>query len=137
MSDRCLLKRVEEQELEAEKFGFYWENYRQLMDQIQSEAREIQEAWEKGDKTHLQEEVGDLIQAAIGLAVFFRFDPQETLQRSIDKFQDRYDAVVEMAQKEGHATLHHQPYDVLMDYWNRAKIKIKGGEDAERIVNDA
>lgn len=116
-----LLKRVEEQELACKEFGFYWENIDQLIEQITSECKEIKEAVENNDRTHLQEEVGDLLQAAIGLAVFCELDLHNTLQNSIDKFQKRYDAVVRLAQEDGHTNLANQTYERLMDYWNRAK----------------
>lgn len=122
---KCLLKRVEEQEIACRDFGFYWEHIDQLIEQIQNECLEVKDAWQKNDRTHLQEEIGDLIQAAISLAVFCDLDPHETLAKSIDKFQKRYDAVVEFAQKDGHQTLHHKPFDVLMHYWNLAKQQQK------------
>ena len=75
--------------------------------------------------TNLQEEIGDLIQAAISLAVFCKLDPRETLSKGIDKFQRRYDVVVQLARSEGHENLHKQPFEILMDYWKRAKIKTK------------
>lgn len=118
----CLLKQVEKQEMEAQNFGFYWESFSQLIEQIQSECIEIQEAWNKNNASEVQEEIGDLIQAAISLAVFCKLDPRQTLSKSIDKFQRRYDAVVQMAQSDGHTTLHQQPFEVLMHYWNRAKM---------------
>jgi uncharacterized protein YabN with tetrapyrrole methylase and pyrophosphatase domain len=121
----CLLKKVEEQELAAKEFGFYWENFHQLIEQIENECREIEEAWERKNIPHVQEEVGDLIQAAISLAVFCKLDPRETLTKSIAKFQKRYDVVVELARGEGHENLHQQSFETLMDYWNRAKIKTK------------
>ena len=121
----CLLKQVEKQELEAKEFGFYWENLHQLIEQIQSECVEIQEEWNKENSLHLQEEVGDLIQAAISLAIFCKLDPRETLLKSIEKFQRRYDAVVQLARSEGYGNLHKQSFEILMDYWNRAKIKTK------------
>ena len=119
--DHNLLKRVEEQEIEAREFGFYWEHIDQLIEQIQSECAEIQEAWQKNDRSHLQEEIGDLLQAAISLAVYCGLDPQETLLKSTEKFQARYSKVVAMAQKDGYKDLHQQPFDILMNYWNRAK----------------
>ena len=121
MVEKCLLKQVEDQEIAAKQFGFYWENIQQLIEQIQSECVEVQEAWEKNDRTHLQEEVGDLIQAAISLAVFCQLDPHETLRKSIEKFQKRYAAIVKFAQEDGYAHLHQQPFELLMHYWNRAK----------------
>lgn len=119
----CLLKRVEKLEKEAEVFGFYWDSFEQLIEQIQSECAEIVEARAKGDVAHLQEEIGDIIHATLSLAVFCNFDPRETLLKSIEKFQKRYDAVVQLAQADGLKTLHNQPLDVLMHYWNRAKLK--------------
>ena len=119
----CLLKQVEKQELTAKEFGFYWENFSQLIEQIENECMEVQEAWDREDVDHLQEEVGDLIQAAISLAVFCKLDPHETLSKSIDKFQRRYDVVVQLARSEGHESLHKQSVETLMDYWKRAKIK--------------
>ena len=119
----CLLKRVEELELEAKGFGFYWETIHQLLGQVQSECEEIEEAWNHQDTSHLQEEIGDLIHAAVGLAVFCNFDPHETLSKSIKKFTQRYDALVEMAKEDGYNGLHNQSYELLMHYWNRAKNK--------------
>jgi uncharacterized protein YabN with tetrapyrrole methylase and pyrophosphatase domain len=118
-----LFKRVEDQEIAAKEFGFYWEHLNQLIEQIQSECLEIQEAWQKNDRTHLQEEVGDLLQAAVSLAVFCNLDPSETLLKSIEKFEKRYRALVDLALKDGHSHLHHQSFEVLMNYWNRAKIQ--------------
>jgi uncharacterized protein YabN with tetrapyrrole methylase and pyrophosphatase domain len=124
-NESCLITQVEKQELVAKEFGFYWENFHQLIEQIQNECREIQEAWEKENIPHLQEEVGDLLQAAISLAVFCKLDPRETLSKGIEKFQRRYDMVVQLAQSDGYENLHKQPFEILMDYWNRAKIKTK------------
>ena len=125
MQRPCLLKQIEKQELEAQEFGFYWENFNQLIAQIQSECTEIEEAWDKHAVLHLQEEIGDLMQAAVSLAVFCKFDPYETLLKSIEKFQHRYNAVVKLANKDGHKNLHQQPSEVLMHYWKTAKSKNK------------
>ncbi len=123
LKDNCLLKRVEKQEQDAINFGLCWESINQIIEQIQSECNEIKDAYEKGDITHLQEEIGDLIQAAIGIAVFCKTDPHETMLRSIDKFQKRYDAIVKMVHADGRKNLENQPLDVLMYYWNRAKLE--------------
>jgi uncharacterized protein YabN with tetrapyrrole methylase and pyrophosphatase domain len=120
MSDNPL-KKIEELETTARQFGFYWENIDQLIDQIQSECAEVKEAWQKNDRPHLQEEVGDLLQAAVSLAVFCNLDPHVTLVESIEKFQKRYDQVVQLAKEDGKEHLRNQPFDVLMNYWNRAK----------------
>lgn len=116
------LKRIETQEHAAKRFGFYWEHLDQLIEQIQSECIEIKEAWDKNDLKHLQEEVGDLLHAALSLAIFCRLDPKETLLLSSDKFQKRYDKLVSLAQQDGLENLKGKSFDVLLDYWNRAKL---------------
>lgn len=121
MEKECLLKKAEELEIESKDFGFRWDHIDQLMDQIQSECAEVKEAYEKGHKVHLQEEVGDLIHAAVSLAVFCDLDPRETFEESIVKYEKRFRKVIELAQKDGHATLKGHSFDRLMDYWKKAK----------------
>jgi uncharacterized protein YabN with tetrapyrrole methylase and pyrophosphatase domain len=124
-NETCLLKKVEEQELEAKKFGFYWESLDQLLDQVKSECKEIEEAWERSNNADLEEEVGDLIQAAISLAVFCKLDPRKTLLLSIEKFQKRYEAVMRLAREDGLEHFHLQTFEKMMEYWNRAKAATK------------
>lgn len=119
----CLLKEIEALECDAEIFGFYWERFDQLMEQIRNECVEIEDAFSLDDRAHLQEEIGDLIQAAVSLAIFCKMDPHVTLRQSIDKFKKRYEAVVKMAKADGFTDLRGQTSDVLNEYWKRAKEK--------------
>ncbi|MBS4168535.1 MazG nucleotide pyrophosphohydrolase domain-containing protein [Parachlamydia sp. AcF125] len=116
-----LFKLVEKFETNAQNFGFYWEHIDQLIEQIHSECLEVQEAWQQKDRAHLQEEIGDLIQASICLAVFCHFDPHDTLLKSVEKFQKRYAAMVALVKNDGYVNLQNQPMEVLMQYWNKAK----------------
>ena len=109
------------QEKEAFDFGFYWETLEQLVAQVQSEADEIKEAFESADAHHLQEEVGDLIHASIGLSIFCGCDPKETIALSIQKFEKRLLCLKRLAHQDGYKTLEGQPLDVLMDYWKKSK----------------
>lgn len=116
-----LIREVEGQELAAKNVGFYWESLQQIIQQIHSECAEISQAFEQDDRMHLQEEVGDLLQAAIGLSVFCELNTHETLQKSIQKFQKRFDAMIELARRDGLETLHNQTSQTLLSYWDRAK----------------
>jgi uncharacterized protein YabN with tetrapyrrole methylase and pyrophosphatase domain len=118
----CPLKKAEELEEEARQFGFYWERLDQLIEQIQSECQEIQGV-SPTNRIHLQEEVGDLLHAAVSLVIFCGFDPCETLLNSIEKFKKRFHKLIELANAEGHPNLQNQSTEVLMSYWNRAKEK--------------
>ncbi len=114
--DLCVL-----QEKEAFDFGFYWETLDQLLDQVRSETNEIKEASGAQDPRHLQEEIGDLILAAIGVSIFCGCDPKETIALSLQKFDKRFARLKKMALEEGHTNLEGYSLDVLMDYWERSK----------------
>jgi uncharacterized protein YabN with tetrapyrrole methylase and pyrophosphatase domain len=116
-----LFQRIIEQQSAADKFGFSWENIGQLLQQIRAEADEVEIAAQTSDRAHLQEEIGDLMNAAVCLSFFCGFNPTETLAANIDKFQHRYNALVNFVTQDGLESLHKQPADVLMHYWNRAK----------------
>lgn len=117
-----LLGKLVEQEKQALEFGFYWESLQQLVAQIVSECAEIEDAAVKSDKKHLQEEIGDLMSAAISLCIFFKMDPYETLKENIEKFQKRYDTLVSLVKQDGLNNLRGKPMSVLLSYWDKAKI---------------
>lgn len=125
MTTSDLFEKISEQEKKACEFGFYWERIDQLLDQIRSECLEIQEAAQSGDRRHLQEEIGDLMNAAVSLAVFCGMSPIETMRESVEKFQRRYDALVELVRNDGRKDLRNQPFEVLTDYWHRAKKSVQ------------
>jgi uncharacterized protein YabN with tetrapyrrole methylase and pyrophosphatase domain len=120
-----LLQKIINQEKAAAKFGFYWESIEQLLEQIQSECVEVKEAWLKQDNIHLKEEVGDLMNAAVSLCIFLKLDPFETLNESVEKFQQRYDFLVKLVEQDGLPHLKNKPLSILLDYWNKAKKMAK------------
>lgn len=116
-----LFKEVMRQETESLAFGFYWENLQQILDQIKDECREVEEAYLHKDKNHLKEELGDLIAASLSLCIFCQMDPKNVLEQSITKYQKRFDALVDLVQKDGLIDLKNQPMSVLLSYWKKAK----------------
>lgn len=118
-----LFKKIQQQEEEALNFGFYWESIDQLLEQIQSECREIKEASLLDDRAHLKEEMGDLINATISLSLYLGLDPFKTLKNNIEKFQQRYDRLVHLVKEDGLQDLKGKPLTILLSYWNKAKQK--------------
>ena len=120
-----LLKKVEKLEQDAETFGLRWENTDQIMDQIRSECVEIHEHLGKGlNRTsphELQEEIGDLIHAVFSLCVFCKLNPKETLQKTLNKFEKRLNAVKKITHEYGLDNLDGLPFDELMKVWDKAK----------------
>lgn len=116
-----LFERMSAQEKEALAFGFYWANHEQLLEQIRSECNEIQEALLQKDRTHLQEEIGDLINAAVSLCIFANFDPYETALKGVEKIQKRYDILVSKVKEDGLVNLRGKSVDEQLIYWEKAK----------------
>lgn len=109
-------------EKEASAFGFKWENTGQILNQIRSELREIEDHLGPHDnKDKLQEEIGDLLHAVFSLCVFCKFDAYETLDHSINKFERRFRQTQELARKEGLKDLNKQPFSKLMELWDKSK----------------
>lgn len=109
-------------EKEAEDFGFAWPDVDSIIAQLQDECREIQEAVQAGESSaRIQEEIGDLLHAAFSLCVFMKFSPEETLEKTTTKFAERFYRVKEIAQAEGYEDLKGQSFEVLMQFWRRAK----------------
>jgi uncharacterized protein YabN with tetrapyrrole methylase and pyrophosphatase domain len=120
-----VLKKVLELELDADKFGFRWGNTTQIMEQIKSECSEITEHLDSGhetcDQEALQEEIGDLLHAAFSLCVYCKFNPKDTMTKTLDKFERRMKAVKNIAYEQGLSNVEGLAFDELMVFWDKAK----------------
>lgn len=124
----------------AARVGFDWDDLRGIFDKIDEEKAEILESLgSKGakqsreklkaqsqnefappDVAHLEEEVGDLLFAAVNVARFVGADPEIALKRANRKFLRRFQWMENAAQAEGKefADLPRQQMEAL---WNLSK----------------
>ncbi|WP_131783343.1 MazG nucleotide pyrophosphohydrolase domain-containing protein [Legionella gresilensis] len=120
-----LLEKIVFLEKEAAQFGFRWENAKQIMAQIESEYHEVNEHLPNLAKNSvnrdLQEEIGDLLHAVFSLCVFCQFDPKETLNQTLIKFERRLKAVKQLAVSRGETNLEGYSFTQLMELWEQAK----------------
>jgi uncharacterized protein YabN with tetrapyrrole methylase and pyrophosphatase domain len=117
-----LLKKHKGLQNECEAFGFTWETVHQAVDQVADEVREIREALDaKESDARLQEEVGDLILAALSLGHFMGYDTERLLDQAMTKFEKRFRAFKQEAQARGYATVKGQDTAFLMELWRHAK----------------
>jgi ATP diphosphatase len=86
-----------------------------------SELTEIDAHLNDPVKNKLQEEMGDLLHAAFSLCIFLKLDPMITLEKSISKFERRFNAVKQIAKQQNLTSLNGKPFDELMNFWNKAK----------------
>ncbi len=116
-------ERLVDLEKKSEDFGLAWPNSLEIIQQIESECREIREHLEQKnfDKAALSSEIGDLMHAVMSLSWFCGFDSKKVLVESCNKFEGRLNMMKKLAQAEGLPNLKGQDFNVLMRYWARAK----------------
>ncbi len=121
-----IFEEIELLEQEAVIFGLQWETTDQIMTQIRNECLEIEEHLNCPEQREaLQDEIGDLLHAAFSLCIFNKFSPEDTLQKSLDKFEHRLNAMKDIAQEQGLTHLRGKSFDELMQYWEQAKTRTK------------
>ena len=95
--------------------GFDWPDAEMAMNKVEEEAAELRQALT--DNTNVEEELGDLLFAAVNVARLRGLDPEETLMRATDKFRRRFAKVEEAAGDK----LAGMGIDEMVILWKQAK----------------
>ncbi|MCE5295458.1 MAG: hypothetical protein LLF94_12725 [Chlamydiales bacterium] len=120
--ERTPLERLIDVEQDTRKYGFDWPDVDAVLDQIDSESREIRQAIAMNEsQERIKEEVGDLLHGVISLCVFCEYDVEAILAAGADKFSRRMQLVKEAALKRGLTNLHNQTTEFMLELWQEAK----------------
>jgi tetrapyrrole methylase family protein/MazG family protein len=95
--------RAEKIQKKAAKTGFDWKNYEGPLCKIREETEELAELLndKTSDKELLTEELGDMLFSVINLSRHLEIDPSAALQKSTQKFINRYKEMKAIAEQEG------------------------------------
>lgn len=115
--------RSEKIQKKAAKCGFRWESIQESLDKLQEEVSELRLAVESG--TDAEEELGDVLFAAVNVASFLEADPELALHKACEKFIHRFTAMENTALEKGQA-LNSLSRGELLDAWNAQKDSEKG-----------
>lgn len=121
------LLQAEELQKKAAKVGFDWETVEPVIEKVEEEWQEFQEARESGDREEMEKEFGDWLFAIANLARHYKLSGENALQRTNRKFRNRLSSMEGEAQAEGRS-LKEYDLDSLEELWVRAKAKNKGAE---------
>lgn len=80
------------------RVGFDWKRRRDVLNKIDEEVRELKTARRRRD---FEEELGDLLFAAVNLARFEGLQAEYLLNRSVDKFTKRFQQIERAVHKDG------------------------------------
>jgi len=119
----------------ASRIGFDWETVGGIFEKMGEETRELQNALDAGGQPKVEEELGDLLFAAVNLARFLKVDPEIALKRANAKFSRRFRSMEKLAREGGREfkNLPRAEMEALWDLAKRTEQKIKrGGVGAKR-----
>jgi len=104
----------------AARTGFDWDNAPSILDKLAEESVELRAALEGKDSAKVEEEVGDLLFAAVNVARFLHVDPEIALKNANAKFVRRFQEMERLAAASGRK-FHDVPRDEKELLWNSAK----------------
>jgi tetrapyrrole methylase family protein / MazG family protein len=104
----------------AARIGFDWEDVVGILSKMREENAELQQAVKNNDSRKMEEELGDLLFAAVNLARFLHLDPEIALKNANTKFARRFREMERLARDRGH-TLEKIPRPEMEALWEAAK----------------
>lgn len=115
----ALIKAYRIQE-KAANVGFDWENVNDVVAKVHEELAEFENELKAGDKTHMEEEMGDMLFSVINLARHLGINPENALEMTNKKFIRRFNYVEQEVLKSGHQ-LKDMTLQQLDEKWDEAK----------------
>lgn len=112
----------------AANVGFDWENVGGVFEKLNEEARELRLALDRRDDANsgaegkVEEEMGDLLFAAVNLARQAGVEPEIALKRASRKFMERFQWMENRAKDQGRRFA-EVPRGEMEELWNRSKLR--------------
>lgn len=112
----------------AANVGFDWENVGGVFEKLNEEARELRLALDRRDDANsgaegkVEEEMGDLLFAAVNLARQAGVEPEIALKRASRKFLERFQWMENRAKDQGRRFA-EVPRGEMEKLWNRSKLR--------------
>jgi len=107
----------------ASRVGFDWSHIDGVVEKLEEEVGELRQALESppaARRENVEQEVGDLLFAAVNIARFLDIDPETALRKSNRKFVKRFQ-FMEAALRRGGRDLGNTTLDEMEELWRQAK----------------
>lgn len=118
------LSRSQKLQKRAANVGFDWPDIKAVMEKLDEERLEFEEALAEGEPAAIKDELGDMMFCLVNLSRHLKLDAEAVLRQANQKFENRFhyvEAQVAAAQKPWSE---HQLSE-LEDYWQHAKVRSK------------
>lgn len=107
----------------ASKANFDWREKSGVMSKLSEEIGELTEAIAEGDKTHISEEVGDILFVVCNLCRFLGVEPELALNGTTEKFIKRFARMEELVVSDN-LSLSEISDGELDRYYTKAKLQL-------------
>jgi tetrapyrrole methylase family protein/MazG family protein len=111
----------------AARIGFDWEDAGGIFEKMREESEELRNALETSEPGKKEEELGDLLFAAVNLSRFLKVDPEIALKKANAKFSRRFRAMEKLARESGRE-FKNLPREEMESLWDAAK-KTEGSRE--------
>ena len=120
----------------AARIGFDWDDASGVIAKLQEETKELETALQGKNQLRIEEEMGDLLFAAVNLARFLHVDPEIALKKANAKFSRRFRAMEARARESGRA-FKDLPRDEMEALWETTKSAEGKSRSAESSAGSA
>ncbi|MCD5980844.1 nucleoside triphosphate pyrophosphohydrolase [Pseudomonas quasicaspiana] len=118
------LSRAAKLQKRASQVGFDWPSALPVVDNVREELDEVLEAMADNDSAGIEEEVGDLLFAAVNLARHLKVDPENALRAANRKFERRF-RFIEQALRDTQRPMEDCTLEEMDALWGEAKRQEK------------
>ncbi len=102
------------------RVGFDWPDLTGVLKKLDEEWEELQQALSSKNRKRIREEIGDLLFVLVNLSRWIRIDPEDALNRTIDKFISRFKYIERSLRKKG-KSVHQSDLTEMDALWEEAK----------------
>src|SRR5437660_7477249 len=104
----------------ASRIGFDWEDASGVFEKMEEETAELKKALKEANHLKTEEELGDLLFAAVNLSRFLKVDPEIALKKANAKFERRFRAMERRARESGRE-FKDRTREEMESWWDAAK----------------
>lgn len=105
----------------AARVGFDWEHADQVFAKVMEELHEFEEAWQGGNQSRMEDELGDLLFSIVNLGRFLSLNPEQALRKTISRFEKRFTFVEDGLKAQG-TQMKDATLEEMERFWEQAKL---------------
>lgn len=114
------LSRAQKLQKRASLAAFDWPDAEAVLEKLDEERHELQEALAASDRDAAADELGDLLFTAVNVARHLKQDAETLLRRANERFEHRFRAMEQMAASQGQVLV-EMSADARENLWQRIK----------------